>query len=107
MIITKANRFLSKENAENKSEDKSFEGDESGKSMIMVVLTMAVAIMIGILVYVSVQAPLNAQIDATNNTAAATAVDNVDTTFWAVVALLVIAILIIGGKFVMAIMDGM
>ena len=95
VIILKANNFLS------------FKKDERGSSMVTAILGLAVTLLIGILILVSIQAPLQDQIDAANDTTASSTAATVLSLSWAGIGLLAIVIIILVGKYMMNIIGSM
>lgn len=95
VIILSANSFLS------------FKKNESGASMVTAILGLAVTLLIGILILVSIQTPLQTQIDAANDTTASSTATTVLSLAWAGIGLLAIVIIILVGKYMMNIIGSM
>lgn len=87
--------------------NKLFNKDERGSSMVTAILGLAVAMLIGILILASIQAPMEDSITDLNNSQATAASTTVITLAWAGIGLLAVVIIVLVGKYMLSIVQGM
>lgn len=84
-----------------------FKKDERGATMVTAILGLAVGLLIGVLILASIQGPMETAIDNLNNSAASAAATTVVTLAWAGLGLLAVVIIVLVGKYMLQIVQGM
>jgi ABC-type Fe3+ transport system permease subunit len=95
VILISANSFLSRI---------SFERDERANAMVLAILSLAITLLLGILIYAYVSEPLQTQIDKTNNTELSELYDTINTLYIAAMGLLAVSIIVLAGLYMLSIM---
>lgn len=72
--------------------------------MVLAILSLAITLLLGILIYAYVSEPLKTQIEKTNNTELSSLYDTINTLYIAAMGLLAVSIIVLAGLYMLSIM---